>query len=592
MIKKLKLLWQFMKGARAIYLGAIASVAAGAFFAFSAPLVIRYAIDNVIGKKEVSDTFFTGPFLRDLLSGLDVAGSLFLCSVIFLIASFFRGVCIFLKERLSSQAAEKTAKNIKETLYNHIQRLYFDEHSRFETGDMVQRCTSDVETVRHFLAMQFVEVGRALFSVAISILIMVFLDLRMAFISIGVIPLIFGFSFIFFVKIKQVFKDSDEAEGKLTTVLQENLTGVRVVRAFARQSYETVKFNEKNREHAELTYKLIKLLGWYWSISDFLCLIQIFAVLISGIYFVASGTLSIGTLVVFMSFVSMLLWPVRQMGRILTDMGKAIISLGRIEEILDKPVEDDESGQKPKIIGEIEFKNLSFGYGNESNVLKNISFKVSAGETVAILGATGSGKSSIMHLLPRLYEYEKGSITIDGIELKNIDKKWIRQHIGIVLQEPFLFSKTIKENIALAADNIDDSTVFEAASTAALHDVIESFEKGYETFVGEKGVTLSGGQKQRLAIARTIINNPPILIFDDSLSAVDASTDAQIRESLQKRSGKTTTFIISHRINTLSAADRIFVIDGGEIVQSGTHSELILTAGLYKRIYELQREVE
>ena len=378
----------------------------------------------------------------------------------------------------------------------------------------------------------------------------------------------------------------------MSAVLQENLSGVRVVRAFARQVYEIEKFDQRNRVFRDKTYRLIRLLAWYWMAASFLGMAQVGAVLVGGAYWASQGLISLGTVVVFLSYTQMLIWPIREMGRILTDMGKALVSLGRIQEILQEPFDTGEAGTvRPDIRGHLEFRNVTFGYNSGKPVLQNVSFSVKPGQTVAILGPTGAGKTSLVHLLVRLYEYQHGSITIDGVELNTIDKKWLRSHIGLVLQEPFLFSKTLKENIRLAKNTAQDIEVFEAARMASVHDVILDFEKGYETAVGEKGVTLSGGQKQRVAIARTLLRECPIVIFDDSLSAVDTETDAAIRKALQQNN-RATTFIISHRVTTLAHADLILVLENGKLVQAGTHGELVRQNGLYRKVWAIQNSLE
>ncbi len=595
---KIKILWNFMKGNRTLYVLSILSIGFATFINFIWPMILRITVDSIIGGKEMAVFGWLQLYIEGLLNFFGnqslLAKNLWICSLLLIGLTLIRGVFLYWKGKWSAVSAESIARKIREKVYDHLQKLPYDYHQKAKTGDLIQRCTSDVETIRRFLAMQFVEVGRALFMIAFALSFMLPMNVKMTLVSLSLIPLIFCFTVVFFIKVKKAFKLSDESEGRLSTVLQENLTGVRVVRAFARQSYEIGKFDERNVEYRNLTYNLIRLLAWYWSVSDFFCLIQIGGVLVIGTFWAAKGIISLGTLLAFTSYVGMLLWPIRQMGRVLTDMGKALVSIGRIQEILDAPIEEfgNDSDPTPTIEGEIEFQNVSFEYDEGKPVLDDVSFHIKKGQTVAVLGPTGSGKSSLVHLLPRLYENQKGSIKIDGIELRNIDKKVIRKKVGIVLQEPFLFSKTIQENIGLAKHDVIEAEVFEAARIASVHEVIEDFENGYETAVGERGVTLSGGQKQRIAIARTLVNDSPILIFDDSLSAVDTETDAAIRKELKKRNNKATTFIISHRINTLAEADLILVLENGKLIQQGNHQELVNQTGLYQRIWNLQNQLE
>jgi len=591
--EKFKLLLAFMKGSRLLYLGSVICIGLSIVISLVSPLVFSFALDSLIGGKEAALPLWIMSLI-DRIGGMEVLRSnLWICGLVLLLINILNGLFQFFKGKWSAQASESIARSIRDRLYDHLQNLPYDYHVKAETGDLIQRCTSDVETIRRFLAVQFVEIGRAVFTLAASLVIMFSLSVRMTVVSMAVVPLVFIFAVVFFVRVKKAFQLSDESEGRLSTVLQENLTGVRVVRAFGRQAYETEKFEKVNSEYRDLTYRLIRLMAVYWSVSDGITILQIGAIVVLGTYWASLGLITLGTLTVFITYEGMLLWPVRQMGRILTDMGKTVVALGRIEEILNAPLEtQDEDCIKPPIDRDIEFKDVYFEYEPGKPVLNGLSFRIEKGRTVAILGPTGSGKSSLVHLLQRLYDYNGGSITIGGVELRKIDKKWLRSRVGIVLQEPFLFSRTIRENIGMAKQDVKDSEIFEASRIASVHDVIREFENGYDTAVGEKGVTLSGGQKQRVAIARTLVRDSDILIFDDSLSAVDTETDAAIRRELKKRSRDITTFIISHRITTLSEADIILVLEEGRLVQSGTHEQLMREEGLYKRIWSIQNELE
>ena len=585
-----------MKGNRWLYVISILAVGIAIFLRFAWPMVLRVTIDSVIGNNPIETSGWMQPMIIagfDFLGGKSVlVQSLWMCSITLILLTLSHGIFLFFRGKWSAIASESIARKIRDKVYNHLQYLPFDYHVKAKTGDLIQRCTSDVETIRRFLSMQLVEVGRAIFMLFFALSFMLPMSVEMTLISLSLVPFIFVFAIIFFIKVKNAFKASDESEGRLSTVLQENLSGVRVVRAFARQKYEIDKFDKRNVEYRDLTYKLIRLLAWYWSVSDLLSLMQIIAITVLGTYWAAKGIITLGTLLAFSSYVGMLLWPVRQLGRVLTDMGKALVSIERIQEILDEPIEDMKTGvSDTKFEGNIEFENVSFQYEDNHPILKDVSFTVEKGQTVAILGPTGSGKSTLVSLLLRLYDNQAGIIKIDGIDVKKISKKALRENIGIVLQEPFLFSKSLKDNIGLALKDVKEDVIYKAAHVASVHDVIKSFEDGYDTAVGEKGVTLSGGQKQRVAIARTIINSKPILIFDDSLSAVDTETDVAIRRRLQKLENKSTTFIISHRLVTLAEADIILVLEDGNITQKGTHPELIEQEGLYKRIWAIQNSL-
>lgn len=586
-MKSVRTLWSYMANNRLIYLGAILSVALAALATISGPLVIRITIDSVIGNEPLVAPLLIRSFVENIGQRFWIPG------IVLIVITTFRGLFMFLRGRLAAQASEGIAKNIRDRVYDHLQHLPYKYHKGADTGDLMQRSTSDVDTIRRFLGVQLVEVGNALAMMLLVSTIMLRTNVRMALISMMAVPFIFIFAVIFFRKVKSSFKEADEAEAELTSVLQENLTGIRVVRAFANQEYEIERFDVKNQVNRDKLYRLIWLLACYWSASDLLAFFQIGAVLVSGAYFTVQGELTIGNMVLFSTYTGMLLWPVRQLGRVLTDMGKALVAAERLQEILDEPKEKLlENYEEPQIKGDIRFDNVCFGYEPGQLVLENVSFSVGAGQTVAILGHTGSGKSSLVHLLARLYDYDSGSITIDGRELKSIDKRWMRKNVAVVTQEPFLFAKTIRDNITLARGEVSDEELYTICKEAAIHDFILGFDQGYQTLVGERGVSVSGGQRQRIAIARALITHSPILIFDDSLSAVDTETDLAIRNALQKRSHQATTFLISHRVTSLADADLILVLEQGKIVQRGTHSELMTSDGPYKRIWEIQNSLE
>lgn len=587
-LKKISFLLTFMKGQKLKFLALMGVVLVYVGLSLLSPILFQFLIDNVIKQDPLHNPLMA--WYSSLFGGVDLIrknlwlGALMIISVNLLTLSlqFFRG-------KWNGQISEIFAQKLRDALFSHLQHLPYAYHQQSKTGDLIQRCTSDVDTVRRFIAGQFAEM---LYAVSVTIIAMIVLFnvyAPLAWYAIIALPVIFIFAYVFFIRMQKIFKTSDEAEGILSNTIQENLAGVRVVKAFNREVYEAQKFDEKNRNYKNLTYRLIELLGFYWGSSDFICLTQILVVVLLGINYAQQGILTVGQFFIFISYEGMILWPVRNVGRILSDMGKMLVSIGRLQEILDSPIEPLTEGLTPEIQGDIVFDHVSFKYDNgDQEVLKDVSFKVKQGQTVAILGPTGSGKSSLVHLLTRLYDYQSGSITLNGTELKSIQRHHLRKNIGIVLQEPFLFSKTIYENIRLANPKADERQVIEAAKAASVHRVIKEFDMGYKTLVGEKGVTLSGGQKQRIAIARTIINKAPILIFDDSLSAVDTETDASIRRALKELSGGLTTFIITHRVATAEAADQIVVLQDGKVAQMGTHAQLVKEEGLYARIVEIQ----
>ncbi|NTW72208.1 MAG: ABC transporter ATP-binding protein [Eubacteriaceae bacterium] len=589
----IKKLWEFMAENRKMYVISIIAMALSVVVSLINPIVIKITVDSIIGEKAV-DSLFLNRFLGAAVGIEFLKTNLWIIGLVLVLLTVVRGLFLYIVGKYSATASEDAIKNLREMLYEHIQKLPFSYHKNADTGDLIQRATSDMDTIRRFLSVQLVESGKVLMMIVLSFMVMASMNLKLALIGVSMTPFIFSFAYFFFLRIQSVFQESDEAEAEMSTTIQENLSGVRVVRAFAAERMEIEKFDEKNRTYRDKTNHMMGYIALYWGGSDLLCFSQIGVVLIFGTIMTLAGEITLGTLVAFTTYITMLVWPVRQFGNILTDLGKALVSVERIMGIMKTEIEDyGEAGEKPEFKGKIVFKNVSFAYPDEPSrqVLKNIDLSINEGETVVILGRTGSGKSTLIHLLAGLYEVKEGSITIDGFDIKVVNKVWLRKNIGLILQEPFLYAKTVEGNIDLRKIK-DLNQIRRVAKAASIDEDILSFEKGYDTYVGEKGVTLSGGQQQRIAIARTIIDEAPILIFDDSLSAVDSVTEKHIRRELARLHSNITTIIITHRISSALDADLIAVIENSRVVQSGTHKELIAQAGSYREMWKQQEEME
>ncbi len=598
MFERMTSLWRLLRGNRLRYGAAIAATVIATLFMFILPRIFQGAIDFAIDGKELDSP----SFVRDLVAWMgpqDYWGrNLWIPAISILALTCLSGLFTYLHGWLAASASESAAKSLRERLYDHLQHLPCRYYDHTPTGDLVQRCSSDVETVRMFLAVQISEIGRSGILLGVGLMFMLPISPIMTLMSTVFLPVIATFSVMFFLRVKKTFKKSDEAEGKMTAMLQENLTCIRVVRAFARQDFETRRFAEKNATYRQRWFSLIKLLAIFWPVSTLLCISQIALVLTFGSYMVMRGDLTVGMLFAFLAYVNLFLWPIRRIGRVLSETGKAIVSLGRIEEILDQPREDDPAPtpaeQTEPVVaparseGRIEFRGLTFGHVKNTNVLCDVSFLIEPGRTLAIMGPSGSGKSTIVNLLLRLYDYDQGEILLDGVELHRLDRKYIRSQIGSVLQEPFLYSRTLRDNIKIGHSSAGDEQLQHAVDTACLQESISRFEDGYETLVGERGVTLSGGQRQRVALARAILRDPPILVLDDALSSVDTRTERMIIDAIRSRSGRCTTLVIAHRISTLMHADRILVLEDGQINQSGSHRELVARDGLYRRLWRIQ----
>ena len=514
--------------------------------------------------------------------------NLWMLSLVVIAIALVNGVAIYLYRSNTAKAGETFAKTLRDMLFYHVQRLPVKWHAQNQTGDIIQRCTADVETIRNFVVTQVLEVFRTVFLLVISLIMMFSMNVKLTFVALAFTPVIVLYSGVFYHLIARNFTAADEAEGELSTVVQENATGVRVVRAFGREKFEIDRFDEKNDIFARLWIRLGTLSGLYWAVGDLITGFQVLFIITLGAVEAVHGGITAGEFIAFASYNTTLVWPVRSLGRILSDMSKAGVSFDRVNYILDSEEEDMSLEGKKPLHMDITFDHVTFGYEDGQNILKDVSFHIKEGATYGILGGTGSGKSTLVHLLDRLFVLEKGRIQIGGVDIQDIPVGWLREHVGMVMQEPFLFSRTIRENIAAANPEATMEEIREAAKIACVDEEILSFPDGYDTMVGERGVTLSGGQRQRVAIARMLIAKAPIMVFDDSLSAVDAETDTRIRRVLKEKMKDATVILISHRITTLMEADRILVLNHGKEEESGTHRELIERDGIYRKIYEIQ----
>jgi ATP-binding cassette, subfamily B, bacterial len=587
-------LWRLLKGYRKRYISAILMLAIASIANTGSLLLLRYVIDNLLNE-DVQPTNFP------LMLGLTALS--------FVIIAIGQGVFSFLSSAWAAEAAEGIAVRLRDFMFDHLQHLSFTYHDQMQTGELIQRSTSDIFAIQKFFSSQAIGIGRVVILFTVNFVTLLFLNVPLALFTVVVVPIVFGMSLFFFYKIGKAYEVFQEQDERVSTALQENISGVRVVKAFARQDYEIERFEVENKEKFRLGMALTRWHSVYWPITDVLTGYQMLAGYVLGGLLVMAGDgnhltigavqipgISIGTYISYMAMVNWIINPLRNLGRLIVQMTTGFVSYNRLVEVFRETWEDlgvDDVSPKADIQGDIVFHNLDFTYEQGPQVLHNMNIEVKAGQTIALLGSTGSGKTTLLSLLTRFYDYESGSITLDGIELTDYPKHFLRETVGLVEQEPFLFGTSIRENITYGLHrDVSDEEVFSAAQAAAVHDVIMEFPEGYTTKVGERGVTLSGGQKQRVALARTLLKNPKILVLDDATSSVDTETESQIREALNKLMAKRTTFIIAHRIQSVMDADMILVFDKGHIIERGTHDELMRIEGIYYQTYRMQAQIE
>jgi ATP-binding cassette subfamily B protein len=570
-------LWRMMTGFRLKYMGAVVSIGISATAKTATYFLLRYFVD----------TFF---------SAQSATVSLPMIALGFLGLAFIEGSFSFMSGMLTAQTSEGVTRRLRNYVFDQIQNLPFSYHDKTPTGELIERSTSDVEAMRRFYSDQAIGMGRIVLLFIINFTALADLDLRLALASIIITPIIVVASAFFFKRVSKAYESYQEQEAILSTTLQENLAGVRVVKAFARQQYEMNKFERDNLEKYRRGKRLLIMNSLFWPISDSLCGLQILVGYYIAAVMVINQTISVGSFLAYVGLITWIIFPMRNLGRLIVQMSTGLVSYDRVMTIIKEdrePLDDGDVAPAGNLAGDIAFSHVGFEYATGSPVLEDITFHCNHGQVIALLGSTGSGKTTLVNLLPRFYDYTRGSISLDGHELKRYSRRYLRSQIGIVEQEPFLFSRSIRENITYGVNReVNDEEIEAAARAAAIHEVIQSFPEGYQTLVGEKGVTLSGGQKQRVAIARTLLKNPRILIMDDSTSSVDLETEGEIREALTNLMHNRTTFIIAHRIQSIMDADLILVMDKGHIIQRGQHEELANKEGIYRQIFEIQTRIE
>lgn len=587
---KVSLVIEFLKGNLHYFVISILSALIVTGLDMISPQLIRTTVDSIIGTKALELPEFLLHMIENIGGISYLRENIWIIAGLVVVIAVFTAVFRYIFNLYNTKGAEALVQTMRNRLFSHIQKLPFSWHMKNQTGDIIQRCTSDVEMIKNFISEQLTSVFRIVILITMSLVFMFSMNVKLASIAVAFIPIIIGYSLYFHTHIRDNFTKCDENEGVLSTIAQENLTGVRVVRAFGREKFEKDRFEKQNNLYTDAWMHLCKFLALFWGAGDLFSGLQLMAVVVFGAVFSVNGEMTAGEFIAFISYNSMLTWPVRSLGRMISEMSKAGVSVDRLCYIMNSEAEKDkEDASTPDMHGDIVFEHVSFGYG-DVEVLKDITFTIPKGTTFGILGSTGSGKSTLMYLLNRLYDLpkENGRITVGGVDVADMKGEWVRSNIGMVLQEPFLFSRTIAENIGITKKDFTLSEVRAAAAIACVDTSVMEFTQGYDTIVGERGVTLSGGEKQRTAIARMLTQETPIMVFDDSLSAVDAETDAKIRKELRKNLGDSTVILIAHRVTTLMQADCIMVMDKGQIAEIGTHEELMEKNGIYRKIYDMQ----
>lgn len=586
-MKDIKLFWRVMGKNRFTYFISMLSTIFIQIFSGITPVIIMVSVDSIIGNKplkysalgDVVSLMGGREFLRD---------NIYLLGLLIILFNAVSCIFIFFRNFYSNYATENIIFDLRNKIYNKFLRMDISCFSEYNAGDLIQRSTSDIETLRKLFAIQLVNVFGSVATIVLVVIIMSLINIKFALVCLSICLLIGILSYVFYGKISRLFAKTDEAESDLVVIIKEILFNFRVIKAFNIEKFIFDKFEEKNSKFNSMQNIFMKTFANFRAINDFLTFLQVAIVLVFGGYETIVGRMNFGDLIAFVIYLNMIIWPIRQLGQLLSDMAKAKVSISRIYEILDLKEEDYEKGRTDiNFNGEIEFKNVSFKI-DDNLILDDINFKLEGGKSLGIIGSTGSGKSSIVNLLIGLFSPTNGDIYIDNVNVNELNKKKIREKIASVLQDSELFNLSIIDNINITNNILNKELVYNCARISSIHDEILSFTSGYETVIVDNGNNLSGGQKQRISIARSLMKDFDILVLDDTLSAVDMDTDAKIKASLNSIEKKPTSIIIAHRISTISSCDEIIVMDKGRIVERGTHDELLKLNGVYNKIHELQ----